>query len=256
MQYAYPHAPKLTNKQKSKKKSQLADDEDEDDEDDEDEEIDLFEDVSDGGEDSDAGAADRYEDFFDPPMQPVVCLDDPCASSPPCCLIMLCILSNNQADTKRKSGVTFADEKQDKEDDEEDSEDDEEEGEEDSDDEESGAKQDLFAPSDAEESDSDGEQLSRFEKEQRRVQEQIARLEEFNVSDKPWQLKGGASALFPAPPPAPQLPPILLLTSIFPPLLSEPAEIDSRARPLNSLLEEDLDYEHTVRPGWSSYDCS
>ena len=37
--------------------------------------------------------------------------------------------------------------------------------------------------------------LSRFEREQQRLQSQIRQLEEFNISDKPWQLIGGVTGV-------------------------------------------------------------
>ena len=42
-----------------------------------------------------------------------------------------------------------------------------------------------------EEADDEFAELSRFEREQQRIQKQITELEEFNVGDKPWQLIGG-----------------------------------------------------------------
>ena len=51
----------------------------------------------------------------------------------------------------------------------------------DDDDEDETAKNDEFAA------------MSRFEREQKKLQEQIRQLESFNISDKPWQLIGGAS---------------------------------------------------------------
>lgn len=57
--------------------------------------------------------------------------------------------------------------------------------------------------------------LSRHAKQQRKIQEEIAQLEEFNVGDKPWQLAG---------------------------------EVQGGARPMDSLLQEDLDFEVTTAP--------
>lgn len=73
---------------------------------------------------------------------------------------------------------------------------------------------------DAEELDLDGgatpsSELSRFERQQLRMQAEIAKLEEVNVGDKPWQLAG---------------------------------EVQAGARPLDSLLQEDLDFDVTTAP--------
>lgn len=57
--------------------------------------------------------------------------------------------------------------------------------------------------------------LSRYEAEQLRMKRHIQRLEEENVSEKPWQMTGEAAA---------------------------------RARPVDSLLQEDLDFEQLTRP--------
>ena len=57
-------------------------------------------------------------------------------------------------------------------------------------------------------------ELSKYEKQQRRIQAQIDELEEFNASDKPWQLKG---------------------------------EVGGGARPMDSLLQEDLDFDVMTR---------
>ncbi|OUM61475.1 hypothetical protein PIROE2DRAFT_45185, partial [Piromyces sp. E2] len=61
----------------------------------------------------------------------------------------------------------------------------------------------------------EGESLSTFEKSQKKMQETIEKLEEEAIADKHWALKG---------------------------------EISSKARPLNSLLEEDLEVEHASKP--------
>jgi U3 small nucleolar ribonucleoprotein component len=58
-------------------------------------------------------------------------------------------------------------------------------------------------------------QLSNYEKQQLKIQGQIDQLEEFNATDKPWQLKG---------------------------------EVQGGARPLDSLLQEDLDFEVMTKP--------
>jgi U3 small nucleolar ribonucleoprotein component len=49
----------------------------------------------------------------------------------------------------------------------------------------------VITSDDEEENDDEFAGLSRFEREQRRLQAQIKQLEDFNVSDKPWQLIGG-----------------------------------------------------------------
>lgn len=68
---------------------------------------------------------------------------------------------------------------------------------------------------DADEAPEDDRVLSRHEKQQRKLQEEIAQLEGFNIGDKPWQLAG---------------------------------EVQGGARPLDSLLQEDLDFEVTTAP--------
>ncbi|KAF9578196.1 U3 snoRNP protein [Lunasporangiospora selenospora] len=70
----------------------------------------------------------------------------------------------------------------------------------------------LFAQDEDEE---EGESLSKFEKSQRKMKEQIEQLEQENVAGKNWT-KGG--------------------------------EASSRDRPVNSLLEEDLDFETVSKP--------
>jgi U3 small nucleolar RNA-associated protein MPP10 len=91
----------------------------------------------------------------------------------------------------------------------------EEEEEEDVDDNASeGSVRDLFAgDSDAEE-DQDQEK-SNFQKQQERLQAQIEEFEDENIQDKHWTLRGEATA---------------------------------HARPINSLLEEDLEFEHANKP--------
>ncbi|KAF9169821.1 hypothetical protein BGX21_002192 [Mortierella sp. AD011] len=71
----------------------------------------------------------------------------------------------------------------------------------------------LFGLEDEEEEDT--EKLSKFEKLQRKLKEQISALEQENVAAKDWTIKGEAS---------------------------------SSDRPLNSLLEEDLDFETVAKP--------
>eukprot|EP00041_Stephanoeca_diplocostata_P022688 m.543521 g.543521 ORF g.543521 m.543521 type:complete len:667 (-) comp22129_c2_seq1:676-2676(-) len=58
-------------------------------------------------------------------------------------------------------------------------------------------------------------EMSRFQRQQLRMREEIAKLEEVNVGDKPWQLAG---------------------------------EVQAGARPLDSLLQEDLDFDVTTAP--------
>ncbi|ORX88418.1 Mpp10 protein [Basidiobolus meristosporus CBS 931.73] len=74
---------------------------------------------------------------------------------------------------------------------------------------------DLFEQDDDEDNSEDGEKLSSFEKHQRKIQETISQLEEENVADKDWTLKGEASV---------------------------------KTRPMNSLLEEDLEFDHASKP--------
>ncbi|KAI8918233.1 U3 small nucleolar ribonucleoprotein complex, subunit Mpp10 [Powellomyces hirtus] len=73
----------------------------------------------------------------------------------------------------------------------------------------------LLDDDDNNEMDQGGEQLSRFEKQQQRLASQISQLENEALGEKSWTLKG---------------------------------EAGTKARPMNSLLEEDLDYEHAAKP--------
>ncbi|CAG8517437.1 9500_t:CDS:10 [Acaulospora morrowiae] len=74
--------------------------------------------------------------------------------------------------------------------------------------------QDLFAQDESD--DEDGEnKKSAFEKKQEKIKKQIERLEMENVAEKDWTLIGEAS---------------------------------SKDRPLNSLLEEDLEFDHIAKP--------
>ncbi|KAJ3108331.1 u3 small nucleolar ribonucleoprotein MPP10 [Phlyctochytrium planicorne] len=65
------------------------------------------------------------------------------------------------------------------------------------------------------EEDDDKSGLSKFERQQQMISNQISQLEDEMVAEKPWALKG---------------------------------EVNSKARPVNSLLEEDLEVEHASRP--------
>ncbi|KAJ3123438.1 U3 snoRNP protein, partial [Irineochytrium annulatum] len=85
--------------------------------------------------------------------------------------------------------------------------------EEDAQDDTTGAKKGLFDDDDGAAAKS--EQLSTFERNQARIAKQIAALEAEAMDEKPWALRG---------------------------------EVSSKARPVNSLLEEDLDIEHASRP--------
>ncbi|KAI8636296.1 U3 small nucleolar ribonucleoprotein complex, subunit Mpp10 [Parasitella parasitica] len=77
-----------------------------------------------------------------------------------------------------------------------------------------GPARDLFgADSDAEQE--DGQEHSAFQKQQARLQAQIEEYEEENIQDKHWTLRGEAAA---------------------------------KSRPVNSLLEEDLEFEHANKP--------
>ncbi|KAI0233637.1 U3 small nucleolar ribonucleoprotein MPP10 [Lamellibrachia satsuma] len=73
----------------------------------------------------------------------------------------------------------------------------------------------LLDDSDDGDEDMTEESKSSFEKRQQRLRKKIESMEKESVSDKPWQLWG---------------------------------EIASDKRPENSLLQEDLDFEHTTRP--------
>lgn len=75
-------------------------------------------------------------------------------------------------------------------------------------------RKDLFADDDEEEEDSK-ENLSTFEKQQREIMKQIEQLENENIAHKTWQVKGEAKA---------------------------------KERPVNSLLEADLDFERSAKP--------
>ncbi|KAK9478680.1 Mpp10 protein-domain-containing protein [Lipomyces japonicus] len=79
-------------------------------------------------------------------------------------------------------------------------------------------KKDLFddaGESEDEEADENGQKLSNHEKMQRKLQAQIAELEEANVAKKNWTLMGEAKAM---------------------------------NRPLNSILEEDLEFDRGAKP--------
>ncbi|KAK9374681.1 Mpp10 protein-domain-containing protein [Lipomyces chichibuensis] len=81
-----------------------------------------------------------------------------------------------------------------------------------------GLKKDLFAEDDADKDESDvedGQTLSTFTKMQRKLNAKIAQLEVENVAKKDWALMGEAKA---------------------------------RDRPLNSLLEEDLEFDRGTKP--------
>ncbi|KAK7207872.1 Mpp10 protein-domain-containing protein [Myxozyma melibiosi] len=83
-----------------------------------------------------------------------------------------------------------------------------------------GLKKDLFADDEEDEEDDgasaeDGKKLSTYEKMQQKLRSQISKLEEENVAKKDWTLMGEAKA---------------------------------SARPLNSLLEEDLEFDRGAKP--------
>ncbi|KAK9390866.1 U3 small nucleolar ribonucleoprotein complex, subunit Mpp10 [Lipomyces mesembrius] len=81
-----------------------------------------------------------------------------------------------------------------------------------------GLKKDMFAEDDNDKDESDvedGQKLSTFAKIQRKLNAKIAQLEEENVAKKDWALMGEAKA---------------------------------RDRPLNSLLEEDLEFDRSTKP--------
>lgn len=75
-------------------------------------------------------------------------------------------------------------------------------------------RRDLFAD-DEEDNSKVKENLSTFEKQQREIMKEIEKLENENVSHKSWQVKG---------------------------------EAKSKERPVNSLLEADLDFERSAKP--------
>jgi U3 small nucleolar RNA-associated protein MPP10 len=77
-----------------------------------------------------------------------------------------------------------------------------------------GSVRDLFGADESEE-EADGQEKSAFQKQQERLQAQIEEFEDENVQDKHWTLRGEATA---------------------------------KARPINSLLEEDLEFEHANKP--------
>ncbi|KAI8999394.1 U3 small nucleolar ribonucleoprotein complex, subunit Mpp10 [Gaertneriomyces semiglobifer] len=79
-----------------------------------------------------------------------------------------------------------------------------------------GTVQNLFdAAEDSADDEGDEQALSTFERQQRAIQRQIAQLEEDAIGEKPWTMKGEAAA---------------------------------KARPLNSLLAEPLEYEAAAKP--------
>ena len=73
---------------------------------------------------------------------------------------------------------------------------------------------DMFAKAAAEMGE-DAVPMSRHERSQKRIQEKIDELEAFNIGEKPWQLKG---------------------------------EVHGGARPLDSMLQEDVEFDVTTRP--------
>jgi U3 small nucleolar RNA-associated protein MPP10 len=75
------------------------------------------------------------------------------------------------------------------------------------------AVKDLFNQND--ENDDTAKSLSSFEREQLRMQKNIEQLEEENIQEKSWQMKG---------------------------------EVNAKKRPINSLLEEDLDFDQGSKP--------
>ncbi|KAI7897800.1 U3 small nucleolar ribonucleoprotein complex, subunit Mpp10 [Cokeromyces recurvatus] len=77
-----------------------------------------------------------------------------------------------------------------------------------------GSVRDLFAEEDDTEESNDNDK-SAFQKQQERIQAQIEEFEEENIQDKHWTLRGEATA---------------------------------NIRPVNSLLEEDLEFEHANKP--------
>ncbi|ORX43085.1 Mpp10 protein [Hesseltinella vesiculosa] len=88
------------------------------------------------------------------------------------------------------------------------------------DDEASGDEDDLPTKTrnlfdDEEELDQVGQEKSKFQRQQDRIQEQIDQFEQENIEGRHWTLKGEASA---------------------------------KARPINSLLEEDLEFDHSAKP--------
>ncbi len=114
--------------------------------------------------------------------------------------------------------------------------------------------------------------LSRFEKEQQRMNKTIGQLEDFNAKAKPWQLAGGlfiiSQCLFDrsilcGDRSAPDTVCIVFFFSFLLPWDSvvsndltcyrlASTEIDARGRPLNSLLQEDIAFDVTTRPGTCS----
>lgn len=78
-----------------------------------------------------------------------------------------------------------------------------------------GSVRDLFGADDESDAEGDQEEKSAFQKQQERLAKQIEEFEEENIQDKHWTLRGEATA---------------------------------KARPINSLLEEDLEFEHANKP--------
>ncbi|KAL0142940.1 U3 small nucleolar ribonucleoprotein complex, subunit Mpp10 [Mucor lusitanicus] len=87
--------------------------------------------------------------------------------------------------------------------------------EEDEEEQEDGPVRDLFGADDSDAEEGEGEEQSAFQKQQARLQAQIEEFEDENIQDKHWTLRGEATA---------------------------------KARPVNSLLEEDLEFEHANKP--------
>ncbi|CAO3656200.1 unnamed protein product [Mucor fragilis] len=113
--------------------------------------------------------------------------------------------------TPKKKQIEYEEELVDSEEDEEEAEEDEDEEEE----QEDGPVRDLFGADDSDAEEGEGQDQSAFQKQQARLQAQIEEFEDENIQDKHWTLRGEATA---------------------------------KARPVNSLLEEDLEFEHANKP--------
>lgn len=79
------------------------------------------------------------------------------------------------------------------------------------------AEEKFLLPLDRDEDDEEGDQRpkSNFQRQQEKLKKRIAELEEESLAERPWMLRG---------------------------------EVTARSRPANSLLEQDLDFEHAMRP--------
>ncbi|XP_061172325.1 U3 small nucleolar ribonucleoprotein protein MPP10-like isoform X2 [Saccostrea echinata] len=184
--------------------------------DEDEEDVDMFADIPSDEEEGESGKQMYYEDFFDPPEE-MENSDKQKKKSKDS------KRKDHQEEKKEEEGEMFEEEEMDEDDGTE-----EEEGDDIEDDEEEDIEEDNAIrqkPKDLLDSDSEGEdpddvlgrkpqEKSTFEKQQAQLRKKIIKMEEASLAEKQWQLAG---------------------------------EIGATDRPENSLLEEHLMYDQTVR---------